>query len=192
MSIGNDILTAIQTNLRNTTHFFSSNIYKRAEKADDRVSPNGIDFFIHLPPVEPSETPFNLDHRKYPVEIVLRFHEEERSAALDADDRDVIVERMNNLIENFLYEMRYGQVTVTNIYHHEWVDTELDPSVDFDSEQTGLHRIKFTYNFWGFIDTADEPIEGGSGTADDQTSDVIDGGAGADSSYPTALDGDIP
>ena len=124
----------------------------------------------------PNETKFVVDHRRYPIGVLIRYAEETRERS--EEERDVVVEQRSFYTDAILRALRFGAVTYpTGVYHHEWAGSEKDPTgpAGLDTEGMTIHRSLFLFDFWTLFDPNE--LVGGGGTEDDATSVVIDGGS---------------
>lgn len=158
MSIINDILTDISGALDDSDAFQAAiKIYQRPERAEDIVTGSTGELAIYLQPdgVRPDDSPFSLDFRIYPIDIILKY-ESEPQAGYD-EETSWSLREASDKIDTLLDKLNDRDTTMTTntaLYDWQHVETDFDfKAMDEILEREGekganIKRIRVRYDFY--------------------------------------------
>lgn len=129
------------------TAFEDAKVFQRAEMKEDEEP--GDDLLVYLNPMDPvtEDSPFHMDHRTYPVEMVLKFNMTGHGLRDDEDDQHAVQEQKQEYVDAVFSLVKQFEYEGTQVYQSTITETNLKYEPENVEIKDHEHRIRFVWQF---------------------------------------------
>jgi len=134
-----------------SSKFESWRIWQRGETAEEMKQPVPDEAQVYLKPLSPQseESPFNWDHRIYPVEVVVKFDMRGMGMQDDEDDQHAVQIEIHKFLDTLLSLVKAFDYSGKQVYQVSVDEMEIDyvPEEIEDEKPAHQHRLRMIWQF---------------------------------------------